>query len=782
MHRTTNHKSSANRIVKSIASPFCGRERGFSSFIFVLVLLALGSIVIVPLLGYMITGTKSGATYERKTTELYSADAGVEYAIWWLQHGLLEVGGGFLGTKELTKDKNGGPLRINNDDVTVTIKNESDEIGVGTVYRIVSKAEDIPTGSATTVVSLVTPDIRFGSRVLSNAVSALGDIDIGHGDVWGDVQCAGTFTLQPGLNVYGDVWCGNLNNKGVIHGSASYDNLTSYGTIIEGGTPDVTPPPLVEDWPTVDELDFFYDEGLTLPVLPLAVKNKVMTQGGPGTLGPGKTGSYTPNKLPGEDLINTPIGLTINAGGTKAVPKVVKLTGTVLVTGDLIIAGFTTVNLNGQAIYVRGAINVSTSANISGSGTIIALGSKDPTKPGITFMPNMVVGGAGESSIIVHDNGTLSTWSVMNNPDLSMADLNDVWGSASDSVYAVGNAGKLLRYYNGSLGLGWYYYDVAVPGAPWSDPSLNLAAANPSYRNLNGIWGSSSDNVFVVGDLGTILHFNGSGWQKIGDIPTAANLRGIWGDPSVGIYVVGDLGTILHSSDGGLKWDKIPVGTLEGLWGVHGIVSGTKVEVVAVGTGGTIMHYRGSSWEVEHSPTLTMMDLRDVWGFSDATGVTFYAVGRAANLTSTILQYHSATGKWGKMNSPSGADMNDVWGIQSGGGTYVFAAGSDGIILRMQNGVDWVPMTNPSTYSLNAVWGTSPTDVFAVGEPKNNFVFIMCVYGEAKVQPGGVFLGSVAGNGAVDLQPGASLRSPSIADDLSFPQYRWIRLDTYVIR
>ena len=56
-------------------------EKGYA-LILVLILFLVGSLIIAPLLAFMSTGLKTGMVYERKTEELYAADAGVEYALW----------------------------------------------------------------------------------------------------------------------------------------------------------------------------------------------------------------------------------------------------------------------------------------------------------------------------------------------------------------------------------------------------------------------------------------------------------------------------------------------------------------------------------------------------------------------------------------------------------------------------------------------------------------------------------------------------------------------------
>ena len=60
-------------------------ERG-QAMIMALIALALGSLLITPTLNYMATGVKSTAIHQRLTSELYAADAGVEYAMWCIKN------------------------------------------------------------------------------------------------------------------------------------------------------------------------------------------------------------------------------------------------------------------------------------------------------------------------------------------------------------------------------------------------------------------------------------------------------------------------------------------------------------------------------------------------------------------------------------------------------------------------------------------------------------------------------------------------------------------------
>jgi Tfp pilus assembly protein PilX len=69
-------------------------EKG-QALILVLVLLTLVCLIIPPLLGFMGTGSKSGAVYQEKTSELYAADAGIQDATWLIKYNHFSELGGY---------------------------------------------------------------------------------------------------------------------------------------------------------------------------------------------------------------------------------------------------------------------------------------------------------------------------------------------------------------------------------------------------------------------------------------------------------------------------------------------------------------------------------------------------------------------------------------------------------------------------------------------------------------------------------------------------------------
>jgi hypothetical protein len=69
------------------------------------------------------------------------------------------------------------------------------------------------------------------------------------------------------------------------------------------------------------------------------------------------------------------------------------------------------------------------------------------------------------------------------------------------------------------------------------------------------------------------------------------------------------------------------------------------------------------------------------------------------------------TSKW-QNPLPQGNGLRGIWGSSS---SDVFAVGSEGTILHY-DGINWSVMASGTNNQLNDVWGTSPSDVFAVGD------------------------------------------------------------------
>jgi hypothetical protein len=105
--------------------------------------------------------------------------------------------------------------------------------------------------------------------------------------------------------------------------------------------------------------------------------------------------------------------------------------------------------------------------------------------------------------------------------------LNAVSGSSATDVWVAGASGTMLHY----------------NGSSWSPATSGTSVA------LHGVWadtppGSYTADVYAVGDNGTVQHGNGS---VILAMPTTVTspLRTVFGTSSTNVYVGGDVGVVL---------------------------------------------------------------------------------------------------------------------------------------------------------------------------------------------------------------------------------------------
>ena len=142
----------------------------------VLILLTVGGLILAPLLGLMSTGLLAGQVYEKKTDELYAADAGVEDAVWKIDNQVDEVkylycGG---GNHSWSYPEPGDPaFKVNNKSVAVTIT---------WVDNMTYRVESIATGNAsgTNVTAYITGKSMYGdySGIMNHILTSPGEIDV----------------------------------------------------------------------------------------------------------------------------------------------------------------------------------------------------------------------------------------------------------------------------------------------------------------------------------------------------------------------------------------------------------------------------------------------------------------------------------------------------------------------------------------------------------------------------------------------------------------------------
>lgn len=184
-----------------------------------LVALAIGMLVVAPFLSQAGSSLIGSRIYEQAIDEQYSADAGVEYAIWQIQSGESEVPEG----EQLELPQ----FALNSKTVNVTIANEGEWI-----YKITSTATS-DDGSSTTIEAYVSITVGFfdGDIGLGNNgeftgdVLADGNITLGNNaTINGSAYATGDITLNNNAEITGDVIAQGdigLNNNSEIGGNAS---------------------------------------------------------------------------------------------------------------------------------------------------------------------------------------------------------------------------------------------------------------------------------------------------------------------------------------------------------------------------------------------------------------------------------------------------------------------------------------------------------------------------------------------------------------------------------
>jgi len=326
----------------------------------VLILLLIGGLIATPLLAHMGTGILAGEVYEKRTAELYAADAGVEDAIWSISHQTIE------SWEWQESDEYPGwwvyeypELLIVNDrsvDITLYKQDLDPTCGEELVYRILATAMTEDGGGVASIATTTTVEAYLSASYMD--FSSLLDNAIVSYD---------TINLKGDTVVDGDIWLPDEEDLDTD------PNVTINGTVRDEDDMSIT-------WPTAEQLSSYYleyVEGHSDTSSSIDIK-------------------YTPTIGP---CCYTPAGGTLEVDNTGD-PATLVLEGTVYVTGNLDFqqsgSHEYTVDLNGHTIFVEGEIVFPAKhVSISGPGCIIAIGDIDfqPAIEGDEFVLVMSIAG-----------------------------------------------------------------------------------------------------------------------------------------------------------------------------------------------------------------------------------------------------------------------------------------------------------------------------------------------------------------------------------------------------
>ena len=261
--------------------------------------------------------------------------------------------------------------------------------------------------------------------------------------------------------------------------------------------------------------------------------------------------------------------------------------------------------------------------------------------------------------------------------------------------------------------------------------------ALPQGNSLFGVWGASPREVWAVGPMGTILSYDGNAWSGValgpvdGNVPTpegeaytAYSFIGVRGSAANDVWVVGNAGRALHFD--GSAWTAKP--TCEPAVDLVAVSPLGPADAWAVGWSGpgpadaaigAILHWDGAAWTREETgASLGGVSLSAVWARADDD---VWAAGTRQDIgdhLGMVLHWDGQT--WTMVESQYGVGFASLWGSADG---ELWVAGSDEGAAAVDHfdGTSWtLAIVDTATEYLLGLSGTSATDIWAAGYPESS--------------------------------------------------------------
>ena len=265
----------------------------------------------------------------------------------------------------------------------------------------------------------------------------------------------------------------------------------------------------------------------------------------------------------------------------------------------------------------------------------------------------------------------------------------------------------------------------------------------PQGNALRAVHGSGPNDVWAVGDRGTILHFDGAAWNPV---PSGVldRLTGVWAAGPSEAWVSGTNGAILRWD--GSSW--APAGqpsTLATASAVAGWVDTAGVTprtTVWFADGSSPAKVSAGTWSRDPAanPSFSILSL-----WTDATGGLWAGgVGGAIGVLRGIAWTRFGTGSSNRFQAVGGDPAGNIWAVSdfaeiarvdsrgvpstfpsgapgalnavhafSAGDAWI--AGAAGTVLRF-DGASWQSRATGTSFDLFGIWGATPGDVWVVGD------------------------------------------------------------------
>ncbi|MBK7105312.1 MAG: glucosyl transferase [Ignavibacteriae bacterium] len=291
--------------------------------------------------------------------------------------------------------------------------------------------------------------------------------------------------------------------------------------------------------------------------------------------------------------------------------------------------------------------------------------------------------------------------------DIAIIDENNIW--IVGEIYITNSPGTTDQH---------IYNAVHWDGTKWElkrVPSIICGNDYPVYSTIFAIYAFNENDIFFS-DGGEIIHFDGK--QYLQDCAINSLLTGrinrIWGSKSNDLYVVGNSGSIIHYN--GITWKKIETHTEYNFTNIYGIVNSTtgKMEIYSSAvdffTNDAKIYKIKSNYEIE----IINITIGFIYSFWTQNGIDFYLCG------DKLYRKNAVDPTEIKLNTSS-----PVIGIVGNNYNDIYVIGADQFFSHF-NGTNWYlyPKTLlPTLTEYTIVAATS--QVIVVGGTSNSKVEII---------------------------------------------------------
>lgn len=245
----------------------------------------------------------------------------------------------------------------------------------------------------------------------------------------------------------------------------------------------------------------------------------------------------------------------------------------------------------------------------------------------------------GEPKVFHSINGGLN-WV----PFTNLGYVRALWGIDDNNVYAVGV--KIYGENDERRAINHFKSGV------WLEEYKESA---PNTGNFSDIWGTSNgDNIWVTGSDGPtfspLKHFKDNSWHDE-TLPVEYNLTGVWGTDASNVWVVGDEGRIMYFNG---NWsDPVIVGAGAGV-NLTDIWGSSATDIWAVGNynnGGVTYHYNGSTWQqiiIPANPNSRKpLSLREIWGIGNGSDIfDYWTLGISAEAPVQMRMFRNSSSQY----------------------------------------------------------------------------------------------------------------------------------------